>query len=87
MSFYTFQMSYKLTRKQLNIIIKNLQIYCDEIKCEHFDIYLNEIERKNLYLLDIKLDDNDSKDENDDIIKLVEFYLNAFKNNDNNKIF
>ena len=84
MSIYTFQMSYKLSRKQLNIIIKNLQSYCDEIKCDKFDIYLNEIERKNLYLLDIELYD-DAENESNDVIKLVEFYLDAFDNDE--KIF
>ncbi len=86
MSIYTFQMSYKLSRKQLNIIIKNLQLYCDEIKCDKFDIYLNEIERKNLYLLDIELY-NEIDDENDNVIKLVEFYLDAFNSGNDEKIF
>ena len=86
MSFYTFQMRYKLSRKQLNIIIKNLQSYCDEIKCDKFDIYLNEIERKNLYLLDIELYD-EIDDENNNVIKLVEFYLDAFNSGNDEKIF
>jgi len=86
MSFYTFQMSYKLSRKQLNIIIKNLQLYCDEIKCEKFDIYLSEIERKHLYLLDIELYD-EIDDENNNVIKLVEFYLDAFDSGNDEKVF
>ena len=86
MSFYTFQMSYKLSRKQLNIIIKNLQLYCDEISCSKFDIYSNEIERKNLYLLDIELYD-EIDNENNNVIKLVEFYLDAFNSGNDEKIF
>ena len=84
MSYYIFQIKYKLSRKQFHIIIKNLQSYCDEIKCDKFDIYLNEIERKNLYLLDIELYD-DAENESNDVIKLVEFYLDAFDNDE--KIF
>ena len=84
MSFYTFQMSYKLSRKQLNIIKKYLQLYCDEIKCEKFDIDLYEIERENLYLLDILLYDNEV-DENNNVIRLVEMCLFFWGNDE--KVF
>ncbi len=81
-------MRYKLTRKRIKIIIKNLKLYCDEIKCDKFDIYLNEIlckYRKSFYILNIELYDktyNDNK-----VNKLVEFYLDAFANDNDENIF
>ena len=93
MGYYIFQMSDKLTRKQLNIIIKNLQLYCDEIKCENFDIYLYEDKREKLYEINILLYDLDNLiydnvvDENNNVIKLVKFYLNAFESGNDDKVF
>jgi len=93
MGYYIFRMSYKITRKQLNIIEKNLQLYCDKIKCEKFDIYLYENKREKLYELDIQLYDLDNLiydnkvDENNNVIKLLKFYLNAFESGNDDKVF
>lgn len=84
MSFYIFDIKYKLSRKQFNIIIKKLQLYCDKIKCDKFDIHIWKNERKKLYSLNINLYDNEV-DESNTVIELVKFYLDAFDNDE--KIF
>ena len=85
MTLYTFQTNFKLTKKQFKIIEKNLEKYCDQIKCEHFSIAL--FKKDDIYLLDVELTDDNNKNEYDKVIELVEFYLKAFANGDDEKVY
>ncbi len=88
MSFYSFQLNYKLNKKQLKMINTNLQIYCDKINCKKFESRLCRIreDEENIYLLDIDIYD-DIENEDIEVVNLIEFYLNNFELGNDDKIF
>ncbi len=85
MTFYTFKTNFKLTKKQLKMIEKNLEKYCDQINCELFSMSIYK--KDDIYLLDVELIDDNKKNEYDKVIELVEFYLKAFANGDDEKVY
>jgi len=88
MSILTFQMNYKLNKNQFNLIIKNLQQYCDKISCKEFYIELHYNKSECVYYLDIVLEDNNEDDNIDkNIINLVQFYIHEFEQGHDDKIF
>ena len=88
MSIFTFQMNYKLNKNQFNLIIKNLQQYCDKISCKKFYIEFHYNKSEGIYYLDIVLEvDNEDEKMDIDIINLVQFYIHEFEQGHDDKIF
>jgi hypothetical protein len=78
-------MNFKLTKKQLKMIEKNLEKFCDQINCDNFSMSMYKI--YDIYLLDVEFTDNIKKNKYDKVIELVEFYLKAFVNGDDEKVY
>lgn len=84
MVIYNFAIDFKLNRNQKKIIQNNIELYCDKKNIKRYTFEIFELVRKNIYHIEISIDNDD---EDIKFVDMINFYLTAFYNGNEDKVF